>query len=129
MEIKIYKEEEILRAVGTGSFTLQTAKQTFAELMIAVGEHKANKILFDARAVTGEPTVMERFQYAEFCALRVRDLGLSELLFTRFAYVMHFPLRDKGHFGETVAFNRGMRVKTMGSMEEAEEWLRLPQSH
>lgn len=43
----------------------------------------------------------------------------------QFAYVIHEPLRDPGRYGETVAVNRGMNVKTFETPEEALEWLRL----
>ena len=41
----------------------------------------------------------------------------------RFAYVMNQPLRDPGKYGETVAVNRGMSVKTFETLEEAFAWL------
>ena len=36
------------------------------------------------------------------------------------------PLRDPARYGETVAVNRGMKVKVFETLEEAFEWLRLP---
>src|SRR5688572_22884263 len=116
----------MIRAVATGPFTLETARTTFRDLIAAVGQHKARRVLFDARAVTGEPTVMERFQYGEFCAQEVLNLVESEKVLPRFAYVMYMPVLDYGRFGETVAINRGMRVKATDNLKEALEWLGLP---
>jgi hypothetical protein len=44
----------------------------------------------------------------------------------QFAYVMNEPLRDSQRYGETVAVNRGMNVKTFETLEEAFEWLERP---
>jgi hypothetical protein len=43
----------------------------------------------------------------------------------RFAYVLHEPLRDPHRYGEIVAANRGMLVKTFETPEVALEWLGL----
>jgi len=47
----------------------------------------------------------------------------------RFAYVMNEPLRDPRRYGETVAVNRGMTVKTFETIEEAFKWLELTPTH
>jgi hypothetical protein len=44
----------------------------------------------------------------------------------QFAYVISEPLRDPQRYGETVAVNRGMNVKTFETLEEAFVWLERP---
>ena len=41
----------------------------------------------------------------------------------KFAYIIHQPLRDPDRFGETVAVNRGMNVKTFEDTNAAMQWL------
>ena len=41
----------------------------------------------------------------------------------QFAYVIHDPMRDPKRFGENVAVNRGIDVKSFENMNAALEWL------
>ena len=43
----------------------------------------------------------------------------------RFAYVLEEPMLDPERFGETVAVNRGMRVRAFDNLEAARAWLEL----
>jgi hypothetical protein len=43
-----------------------------------------------------------------------------------FAYVLKEPVLDPQRFGQTVAVNRGMNVKTFDNVEQARTWLGLP---
>ena len=89
----------------------------------AVAQYKAETVLIDAREVKGKPELVERFYYGEFAATETIRLFNEHRIFPRFAYVIHQPLRDPERFGETVAVNRGMIVKTFETLEEAFEWL------
>jgi hypothetical protein len=44
---------------------------------------------------------------------------------TRFACLGTEPMVDRGRFGETVAVNRGLKVKVTESLEEALRWLEI----
>ena len=67
---------------------------------------------------------MERFYYGEFAAFEVRkQVHLSGGDAPGFAYVLKPPVLDRQRFGETVAVNRGMIVKTFESREDALTWL------
>jgi hypothetical protein len=123
MQITIHVQVELTIAIATGSFTLENAKKTFVELLEAVKTHNPKRVLFDARQLTGWPTDIERYQYAEFCAREVNKLSIQDLPTPRFAYLMEVPILDHGRYGETVAINRGMDVKATDSHEEAMEWL------
>jgi hypothetical protein len=93
-------------------------------MLEAVARHKVKKVLFDGRKLTGEPETMERFYYGEFAAkavVRFADRGVS--LATKFAYVLEEPVLDPRRFGETVAVNRGMLVKTFDNLDDAFGWL------
>jgi len=117
-------ESDLLNVVVTGEFSLEEAKRTFPEMLEAIALHKSKKVLFDGRKLIGNPETMERFYYGQFAAHKV---ALSEKsgapAAIQFAYVLKEPIRDPGKFGETVAVNRGMNVKTFDSPEEAFRWL------
>jgi hypothetical protein len=115
-----------LRVNVTGNFSLAEAKRTFIEILEAVGRSKIEKVLFDGRGIAGDPEVMERFYYGEFAAETVGGFtahGVSRS--TRFAYVLEEPMRDPGRFGENVAVNRGMDVRTFDNDQDALAWLRM----
>jgi hypothetical protein len=124
MELKIHPESDLLNVVATGTFSLEEAKRTFLQMLEASARHNSKKLLFDGRELIGEPGFMERFYYGEFAARTVTDFLLRQVpAATRFAYVLREPVRDPERFGETVALNRGMDVKTFQSPEEALNWL------
>ena len=116
----------LLSIDASGEFSLEDAKQAFLELLEAVVQYKAEKILFDGRNVKGKPEDMERFYYGEFAARETHRIVVEHKIVPRFAYVMHEPLRDTTRLGETVAVNRGMIVKVFETPEDAIEWLTNP---
>ena len=113
----------LLNVDASGEFSLEDAKQAFVVMLEAITLYKAEKILFDGRNVKGKPKDSERFQYAEFVARETRRFVVEHKIHPRFAYVMHQPLRDPERYGETVAVNRGMNVRTFEIQEDAIEWL------
>jgi hypothetical protein len=118
-------ESDLLTVVVTGEFSLEEAKRTFLQMLEAIALHKSKKVLLDGREVMGNPETMERFYYGKFAAQKVvasAKRGVS--VATRFAYVLREPLRDPRRFGETVAVNRAMNVKTFHNPEEAFQWLK-----
>jgi hypothetical protein len=123
LQQKMHFESGLLSVEAGGEFSLEDAKKAFLELLEAVAQHKAEKILFDARHVKGKPRDMERFYYGEFAAGETSRIVVEHNIMPQFAYVLHEPLRDKTRLGETVAVNRGMNVKTFETPKEAIEWL------
>jgi hypothetical protein len=69
---------------------------------------------------------MERYQYGVFVAQEVSKLNMIGLSSPKFAYIMNIPVLDYGRYGETVAINRGMKVKATDNPDEALSWLGLP---
>src|SRR5215831_13043997 len=118
---EMHFESGLLKVEASGEFSLEEAERTFLEMLQAVAQYHAEKILFDGRKVKGNPAHIERFFYGYFAATETSRLiakyGLHKP--PRFAYVMHEPLRDPLRYGQTVAENRGMNVKTFETPEEA----------
>lgn len=114
----------LLHVRAMGRFSLIAAERSFLEMLEAVARHKVERVLFDGRHLEGNPTIMERFYYGEFAAHSVANFterGVSRA--TRFAYVLVVPMRDPRRFGETVAVNRGMLVRTFEDPDDALGWL------
>lgn len=123
---EVAAESGVLRIRAMGRFSLVEAKRTFIEMLEAVARNRVRKVLFDGRGLQGNPEVMERFYYGKFAAQSIvefADRGVSR--FTQFAYVLEVPMRDPSRFGETVAVNRGMVVKTFDNLDDALGWLGL----
>jgi hypothetical protein len=119
-------ESGLLSIDATGEFSsLEEAKRLFLEILGAVAQYQAKKVLLDGRTLKGKPEVLERFLYGEFAAKETMRLVTEHGLTPRFAYVMHVPLRDPERFGENVMVNRGMNAKSFENLEEAFEWLEL----
>ena len=123
IEQNMHFESGLLLVGASGEFSLEDAKQAFLEVLEAVAQHKAEKILLDGRNVKGKPKDMERFYYGEFAARETRRIVVEHKIIPRFAYVIHEPLRDPARLGETVAVNRGMLLKVFDTPEDAIEWL------
>ena len=68
LQQKMHFESGLLSVDASGEFSLEDAKQAFLEMLEAVVQYKAEKILLDGRNVKGNPRDMERFYYGEFAA-------------------------------------------------------------
>ena len=125
MKLKVSAESGFLRVDAVGEFSLAEAERTFLEMLEAVARHKVRKVLFDGRGLAGEPETMERFLYGEFVARAFAEFADRGTLSrsTQFGYVLDEPVLDTRRFGETVAVNRGMVVKTFDNLQAALGWL------
>ena len=126
----MFPDSDLLRVQATGEFSLEEAKRTFLEIMEGLALQGTKRVLIDGRTITGDPETIERFYYGEFAAqtvVRYEVRGVSPA--TPFAYVLTEPVLDPQKFGETVAVNRGMRVKVFDNPEEALEWLGIPSAN
>ena len=119
-------EQGVFTAVLGGEFEIGIAQHQFIELLDEAVAKGATKVLIDGRHVTGNPTGFERFLYGTFAACATLEVLIRQNAWVKFAYVITKPLRDPERFGETVAVNRGMKVKTFEDRNEAVEWLNKP---
>ena len=128
LSLQIRAEPEVLYVVATGQFLLADARKTFLQMLEAVDQNNATKVVFDGREVKGNPETIERFLYGEFAAQAVNRHMMEGAVrrAPQFAYVLHEPVLDPQKFGETVALNRGMWVKAFDNLADARDWLRLP---
>jgi len=127
MLLQIHPESDLLKVFATGKFSLEDAKRTFLQMLEAIALHRCTKVFLDGRKLTGNAETMERFYYGEFAANMVMKASIEKgvSVGTQFAYVLSEPLLDPNRFGETVAVNRCMNVKTFRNPEEAHQWLKI----
>jgi hypothetical protein len=124
ISLQVDDARSFLYASYSGAFSLLEAETTFHEILLAIVEHKLKKVLVDGRHVIGNPEPLERFFYGRYVADAVaQTVNRTKIEVPRFAYVLQEPVLDPNKFGETVAVNRGMRVKVFNDMKQAEWWL------
>ncbi len=68
MILEIRSATQFVQVEAKGQFSLNEAKRTYPEMLEAIAQNKARKVLFDGRALTGEPRFIERFYYGKFAA-------------------------------------------------------------
>lgn len=124
LSLQVEIEQRLLRANYHGEFSLTEAEANFHEILDALVKDKLRNVLVDGRQVNGDPAPLERFYYGKFVAEAVaQTINRTRIEVPRFAYVLHPPMLDPKRFGETVAVNRGMRIKVFDDLKQAESWL------
>lgn len=120
MALKITPEGNFLRVCVSGQFSLADANEAFVEMLEAVRQHNATKVLVDCTGLSGSPSQMDRYEHSKFGAITLLE---SSAFGIRFGYVATEPILDPGKFGETVAVNRLVKVRVYDNMEDALRWL------
>lgn len=124
MTVEIHPGPGFLRAVVSGEFSMDEAKRAFLEILDAAARHRAGKVLVDGRELKGKPNFIQRFLFARFAAHAVAsrpERGAPRT--SQFAYLLREPMFEPQRFGETVAVNRGMWVRSFDDPDDALEWL------
>ena len=83
----------LLKVDASGEFSLEDAKQAFREMLGAVAQYKAKKILFDGRNVKAKPQELERFCYGEFAAQELWSRNTELLRSLRMLCISLFVIR------------------------------------
>jgi len=126
--LQVDADRSLLCVLYSGAFELSEAQRTFHDILAALVEHQLKKVLVDGRQVFGDPQPLERFYYSRYVADAVaQTINRSKIEVPRFAYVLQEPVLDPKRFGETVAVNRGMRIKVFDNLKQAEWWLGVPE--
>ena len=125
--MKVVPRDNVLYVAAEGVFTLDSAMRNFLEIVQAINEHKSEKVLLDGRKIVGEPSIIQRFYYGQFVAdaITAPDKKRGPVKNPEFAYVLLPPALDRGRLGETVAVNRGIKLKAFDNMPDALAWLGL----
>lgn len=124
LTIDLESREHYLRATVSGTYSLRAAQDAYDQAVktaVALGH---TRLLIDANEVTGSPTQDERYMLGLFVAAEQRILAEKTPDVTvQVAVVGRRPLIDPERFAETVAVNRGAKVKVSEQLAEALAWL------
>jgi len=101
-----------------GEFSVEAGKQCVDKMAEACEKHRRLEVLLDCRRMTGNMSVFDRFQVAEYGATKRRQIPRLAILNRE-----DVVLPDK--FVENVSVNRGFVVKIFTDLDEAELWLSL----
>jgi hypothetical protein len=128
MRAAIDAKEAYLHVEVTGVFNLGEAKTISLRFLAACVDYGLARALVDHRPLTGQISVIERWDYSDFMARQVHAHATAgRLRAPRLAY-LGSELVDPRRFGELVAVNRGLIVRSTTRPEEAFEWIGIPES-
>lgn len=123
MRFEIRKEADhtVVEAAGTyDDAGAREAIETAISTALAAGHRK---LLVDARQVTGKPRTMQRFDLGQALARYYHEQRGGKVL--RIAIIGHEPLIDPERFGEVVANNRGLPLRSTTDLGEALRFLEI----
>jgi hypothetical protein len=123
ISLRFEPREGFLYCEASGEYSFEDACWMIQEVLAESVQHGATKVLVDSLQLRGSPTAVERYAIAEFLAREMIDHITEVKRFPRLALLGKEPLVDSNRFGELVATNRGVRMKTVEQMEDAVKWL------
>lgn len=124
LAIDIESRKHYLVATVSGQYSLRGAQQAYDRAIKAALPLGHTRILIDARGITGAPTQDERYALGLFVAAEQRLLAAkTPPVNLQVAIYGQQPFVDPQRFGETVALNRGGKVKVSERLDEALAWL------
>ena len=124
LRVDIEPRKHYLRAAVSGAYSLRAAQDVYDQVVKAALANGHTRALIDASRVTGAPTQDERYMLGLFVAAEQRILAARDPQGTvQVAVVGQRPLIDPDRFAETVAVNRGAKIKVSERIDEALAWL------
>ncbi len=124
MQVRDEPKKNYLVIVMEGEYAFSETGPSFDKMLAACEKYQATKVLVDGRGLTGNPTTLERFNFAATLTLKYFALRMTDRIPpTRFAFLANHPIVDPRRIGETVAVNRGLPIKVSTDPQEAFDWL------
>ena len=124
LTVAIERRKHYLRATVSGPYSLRAAQDAYDEIVKAAVGHGHTRVLIDASGIIGAPTQDERYMLGLFVAAEQRILASkTPSVQVQVAVLARPPFTDPNRFGETVAVNRGAKLKVSDQLDEALAWL------
>ena len=118
-EVSFAAKAGYVHATATGKNTLENMKAYLEDLVRECAARGDRRVLIEERLVGPRLGMVDIFDLASAVSERARGL------FEAIAYVDINAVNDLNtKFGENVAVNRGLRVRTFRTVEDAAEWLK-----
>jgi len=124
LNVDLETRKHYLRATVSGPYSLRNAQDAYDQIVKAAVAQGRTRILIDASAITGAPSQDERYLLGLFVAAEQRILAAkTPPVEVQVALFARPPFTDPSRFGETVAVNRGAKLKVSERLDEALAWL------
>jgi len=124
MDLQITSHSNYLYVQVYGQVSLSDANAKFKQVLKAVVQNQSTRILVNCTELSGNLSTSDRYLHSEFAAKQIREYRQEHTFpSVRFAYVLNTEIADPRRFGEIVAHNRGIIVKTFMSEQDALQWL------
>jgi len=114
--VEIVKAEGYLHITFSGPFSLDAARRAVDTMVAACAREQCTKVLFDCRSMTGNLTVINRFNVAEYGGMTIPS-SVKIAMLGRVDQIL------PDNFFENVARNRGVSVTVFHEIDKAIEWL------
>ena len=112
-----------LHATIEGEFELPGALAAFRAILQTAAGIAQHRILIDCTGVRGAMTPADRLQLGSFMAEEQRATASQLPNGPQIAILAVPPIMDPGRFTQTVANNRGVRMRASESLQELLSWL------
>lgn len=124
LNVDLEARKHYLRATVSGPYSLRAAQDVYDRAVKTAVASGHSRVLIDASRVTGAPTQDERYMLGLFVAAEQRILAAkTPPVEVQVALFARPPFTDPNRFGETVAVNRGAKLKVSEQLDEALAWL------
>ncbi len=107
----------------TGEFALGEALSMFRVVLQAAASRRLTRILIDSTRMHGTLSMEDRMQLGVFLAEEQARMAAQFAETPRIAILAVAPVMDPGRFTQTVANNRGARLRAADSLQELLAWL------
>jgi hypothetical protein len=121
MSVDFERRKGYLYAALQGGFDLAQAMGAYRQVLQTAARERTFRVLLDCVQMTGNPTMDERREFGVFMA--EEQAGQAALGELQVAILAAVPAMDPGRYLQTVANNRGVRVRTSDSLQELLSWL------
>ena len=127
MTLRFETEHRVAYLHGTidGEFELGAAKAALSGVMQAAAARREPRILIDCTRVRGAMSAGDRMEVGTFMAEEQARLAGQFPQAPRIAILAVPPIMDPGRFTQTVANNRGVRMRASESLQELLSWLEV----
>jgi hypothetical protein len=116
-DFRLYREDDIIRVVVTGVFSLDLARAVVGSAIRACEEHRLVRALADIRSMQGDMATLDRYEAGTYGAKMIpRTIAVAMLA--------RPDQISPDSFFENVLVNRGVNLRVFSDQEEALEWLK-----
>ena len=121
VNVKVINAKEFIRTTVSGALDFAESQRAILDIASQIKQPGEYEVLIDIR---GAETILS---IADLYELAVALTGQSSLIDSKIGLLVPMTMNDvdQAHFFETVAQNRGARIRVFTDFEEAITWLIL----